>query len=94
MQQAEDQDLQQNVTEHGTVPVHSAWRTGITGRKFCISNGILWNIETPTGQSLRGMLHCGKLCISKQTMESVNIFIGQLDHSVLGSVEIGFGIDL
>ena len=51
LQRREDrEELLQRVKDHGTAPVHSAWRIGVKGRKFCISNGIMWNIETPTGE--------------------------------------------
>ncbi|KAL3134759.1 hypothetical protein ABBQ32_007752 [Trebouxia sp. C0010 RCD-2024] len=33
----------------GTSSVHSRWLKGLKGRDFCISNGLMWNIETATG---------------------------------------------
>ena len=37
------------VKAEGTAPVHSQWMKGTKGREFCISNGLMWNIETATG---------------------------------------------
>ena len=33
----------------GTATVYSQWMKSTKGRQFCISNGLMWNIETATG---------------------------------------------
>ena len=36
----------------GTAAVHNQWRKGLKGRPICVSNGLLWNIEAPSGLPL------------------------------------------
>ena len=50
LQNIEDRrKLLKQTQEEGTAPVHSYWRKGLKGRPVCISNGLLWNIEAPSG---------------------------------------------
>lgn len=43
------QKLLKRAQEDGSASVHSLWRKGLQGRPVCISNGLLWNIEAPSG---------------------------------------------
>ncbi|KAA6424741.1 MAG: hypothetical protein FRX49_05408 [Trebouxia sp. A1-2] len=46
---ADRQKLLKQTQDEGTAAVHSYWRKGLKGRPVCISNGLLWNIEAPSG---------------------------------------------
>jgi len=46
---ADRQKLLKQTQDEGTAAVHSYWRKGLKGRSVCISNGLLWNIEAPSG---------------------------------------------
>ncbi len=46
---ADRQKLLTQTQDQGTAAVHSQWRKGLKGRPVCISNGLLWNIEAPSG---------------------------------------------
>ena len=37
------------VKEQGTASIHSYGQKGLKGRNFCISNGVMWNIENALG---------------------------------------------
>lgn len=50
LQNTEDMTkLLAQVRAEGSSPVHSQWMKGLKGRDFCISNGLIWNVETATG---------------------------------------------
>ena len=60
------------VKAEGTATVYSQWMKSTKGRQFCISNGLMWNIETATGLQ-RAPLLCWCLALLCWTLALVYV---------------------
>ncbi len=48
--EADRKKLLKEAEEAGVRAGFSAWRKGLEGRRFCMHDAVLWNVESPTGE--------------------------------------------